>query len=116
MYGNIHTFLQENEQATKDFGTNVMPLVFIVKTMEFLIARPGEKQTVPVVPSGRYCVIELPMGVEFDSSVDYSTEFIAEDLMYMMSLILVSLILMSLIRTSSSVRHNYYVASSREDS
>ncbi len=25
--------------------------------------RPGEKQTVPVVPSGRYCIMELPMGV-----------------------------------------------------
>ncbi len=29
-YSNI---LQENEQATKDFGTNAKPLVFIVKTM-----------------------------------------------------------------------------------
>ncbi len=24
--------------------------------------RLGEKQTVPVVPSGRYCIMELPMG------------------------------------------------------
>ncbi len=31
--------------------------------------RPGEKQTVPVVPSGRYCIMELPMGENFDSGI-----------------------------------------------
>ncbi len=36
--------------------------------------RPGEKQTVPVVPSGRYCIMELPMGDEFDLGVKYSRE------------------------------------------
>ncbi len=36
--------------------------------------RPGEKQTVPVVPSGRYCIMELSMGDEFDSEVKYSRE------------------------------------------
>ncbi len=38
--------------------------------------RPGEKQTVPVVPSGRYCVMELQIGNEFDPGV---REFIAEE-------------------------------------
>ncbi len=39
--------------------------------------RPGEEQTVPVVPSGRYCIMELlPMG-EYTDSV--SREFIAEE-------------------------------------
>ncbi len=33
---------------------------------------PGDKQTVPVVPSGRYCIMELPMGDDFDSEVKYS--------------------------------------------
>ncbi len=37
--------------------------------------RPGEKQTVPVVPSGRYCIMELPMGDYFDSGI---REIIAE--------------------------------------
>ncbi len=37
--------------------------------------RPGEKQTVPVVPSGRYCIMELQMGDTFDSEVKYSKEF-----------------------------------------
>ncbi len=41
--------------------------------------RPGEKQTVPVVPSGRYCIMELPMGDEFDSKIRYTREFVAED-------------------------------------
>ena len=40
---------------------------------------PGEKQTVPVVPSGRYCIMELPMGDDFDSEVKYSREFMAEE-------------------------------------
>ena len=38
--------------------------------------RPGEKQTVPVVPSGRYCIMELH---HFDSEIRYSREFIAEE-------------------------------------
>ncbi len=38
--------------------------------------RPGEKQTVSVVPSGRYCIMELPIG---DSEVKYSREFTAEN-------------------------------------
>ncbi len=33
--------------------------------------RPGEKQTVPVVPSGRYCIMELPMGDNFDSEIRF---------------------------------------------
>ncbi len=41
---------------------------------------PGEKQTVPVIPSGRYCIVEVPIGVEFDPGVKYSSEFIEEDL------------------------------------
>ncbi len=41
--------------------------------------RPGEKQTVPVVPSGRYCIMELPMGNVIDSEVKYSREFTAEE-------------------------------------
>ncbi len=41
--------------------------------------RPGEKQTVPVVPSGRYCIMELPMGDNSDSEIRYTREFIAED-------------------------------------
>ncbi len=41
--------------------------------------RPGEKQTVPVVPSGRYCIMEVPMGEYSDSEVKYSREFIAEE-------------------------------------
>ncbi len=40
--------------------------------------RPGEKQTVPVVPSGRYCIMELPMGEYNDSEVKYSRQFTAE--------------------------------------
>ncbi len=44
-----------------------------------LNVRPGEKQTVPVVPSGRYCIMELPMGYNFDSEVKYSREFIAKE-------------------------------------
>ncbi len=41
--------------------------------------RPGEKQTVPVVPSGRYCIMELPMGGEFDLGVKYSRKLTAEE-------------------------------------
>ncbi len=40
---------------------------------------PGEKQTVPVVPSGRYCIMELPMGDNFHSESRYAREFIAEE-------------------------------------
>ncbi len=36
---------------------------------------PGEKQTVPVVPSGKYCIMELPMGEYIDSIVRYTKEF-----------------------------------------
>ncbi len=39
---------------------------------------PGEKQTVPVVPSGRYCIMELRIENEFHLGVKYSREFIAE--------------------------------------
>ncbi len=45
-----------------------------------LNVRPGEKQTVPVVPSGRYCIMEIPVGEHNDSKVKYSREFIAEAL------------------------------------
>ncbi len=38
----------------------------------------GEKQTVPVVPSGKYCIMELPMGYN-ESEVKYSREFTAEE-------------------------------------
>ncbi len=41
--------------------------------------RPGEKQTVPVVPSGRYCIMELLMGDNIDSGIRYTREFIAEE-------------------------------------
>ncbi len=41
--------------------------------------RPGEKQTVPVVPSGRYCIMELPIGEYINSEVKYSREFTAEE-------------------------------------
>ncbi len=40
---------------------------------------PGEKQIVPVVPSGRYCILELPTGDNFDSGIRYTREFIAEE-------------------------------------
>ncbi len=40
--------------------------------------RPGEKQTVPVVPSGRYCIMELPMGDDIHSEVRYTREFVTE--------------------------------------
>ncbi len=40
---------------------------------------PGEKQTVPVVPSGKYCIMELPMGDNFDSEIRYTSEFIAKE-------------------------------------
>ncbi len=40
---------------------------------------PGEKQTVPVVPSGRYCIMEVPMGDYNDSEVKYYREFTAEE-------------------------------------
>ncbi len=39
----------------------------------------GEKQTVPVVPSGRYCIMELPMGDDIDSEVKYSKEFTTKE-------------------------------------
>ncbi len=41
--------------------------------------RPGEKVTVPVVPSGRYCIMELPMGGDIDSEVKYSKEFTTKE-------------------------------------
>ncbi len=41
--------------------------------------RPGEKQTVPVVSNDRYCIMELPMGDNFDSEIRYTTEFITEE-------------------------------------
>ncbi len=40
---------------------------------------PGEKQTVPIIPSDRYCIMELPMGNNFDSEIRYTREFIAEE-------------------------------------
>ncbi len=39
----------------------------------------GEKQTVPVVAGGRYCIMEIPMGNNFDSEIKYTREFIAEE-------------------------------------
>ncbi len=39
----------------------------------------GKKQTVPVVPSGRYCIMDVPMGGEFDLGVKYSRELTAEE-------------------------------------
>ncbi len=36
----------------------------------------GEKQTVPVVPGGRYIIMELPLG---NSEVKYFREFTAEE-------------------------------------
>ncbi len=39
----------------------------------------GEKQTVPVVPSGRYCIMEVPIGEYNNSEVKYSREFTAEE-------------------------------------
>ncbi len=40
---------------------------------------PGEKQTMPIVHSGKYCIMELPMGDDLDSEVKYSREFMAEE-------------------------------------
>ncbi len=37
--------------------------------------RPGEKQTVPVVAGGRYCIMELPRRYDMDSEVIYTREF-----------------------------------------
>ncbi len=34
--------------------------------------RSGEKQTVPAVANGRYCIMELPMGDNFDSEIRYT--------------------------------------------
>ncbi len=48
-------------------------------TLTVVNVRPGEEQTVPVVPSGRYCIMELPMGDNFDSEIRYTREFTAED-------------------------------------
>ncbi len=53
--------------------------------------RPGEKQTVPVVPSGRYCIMELQIGNELDSRVKYSREFIAEEAT--LSIIIIAIVL-----------------------
>ncbi len=39
----------------------------------------GDTRTVPVLPSGGYCIMELPMGDNFDSEVRYTREFIAEE-------------------------------------
>ncbi len=39
----------------------------------------GENQTVPVVPSGRYCIMELPIQDSNDSEAKYSREFTAEE-------------------------------------
>ncbi len=41
--------------------------------------RPGEKQTVPVLPNSRYCIMELPMGDNIDSEIRYTRDFNAED-------------------------------------
>ncbi len=41
--------------------------------------RPGEKQTVPVVASGRYCIMELPIGDNIKTEVKNSIEFVAEE-------------------------------------
>ncbi len=41
--------------------------------------RPGEKQTMSVVAGGRYCIMELSIGNEFDSEVKYSRDFTAEE-------------------------------------
>ncbi len=38
----------------------------------------GENRSVPVVPSGRYCIMELPMGEYNDSQVKYFREFTTE--------------------------------------
>ncbi len=38
----------------------------------------GENQTVPVVASGRYCIMELSVGDEFSFEVKYSRDFTAE--------------------------------------
>ncbi len=38
--------------------------------------RPGEKQIVPVVPSGRYCIMEVHSN---DSEVKYFRRFTAEE-------------------------------------
>ncbi len=32
--------------------------------------RPGEKQTVPVVPNGRYCIMELPIAMGYNLRID----------------------------------------------
>ncbi len=44
-----------------------------------LNVEPGENQTVPIVPGGRYCTMEIPMGKLNDSEVKYSREFTAEE-------------------------------------
>ncbi len=32
--------------------------------------RPGEEQTVPVVPNGRYCIMELPIAMGYNLRID----------------------------------------------
>ncbi len=55
---------------------------------------PGEKQTVPVVPSGRYCIMEVD---DMDSDIKYSREFIAEETATLLSIITIIVITCKLV-------------------
>ncbi len=55
-------------------------MTHIIIILTVINVTSGEKQTVPVVPSGRYCIMELPMGEYYnESEVKYSREFTAEE-------------------------------------
>ncbi len=40
---------------------------------------PGVDKTVSVIPGGRYCILEIPIGDNFGSKVRNSKEFIAQE-------------------------------------
>ena len=56
-----------------------LPLYHVWTNLTVINVGPGEKQTVPVVASGRYCIMELPMGDNFDSEIRYTREFNADE-------------------------------------
>ncbi len=72
--------------------------------------RPGEKQTVLVAPSGRYCVMELQIGNEFDPGSGIR-EFIAEESLWtngdVILIIVISFTILLLIVIGKLCAHGY---------
>ncbi len=66
--------------------------------------RPGEKQTVPVVASGRYCIMELPMGDKKSDTPESSLQKKKQQHHPQKKTYMISLNLKSLTGTSLSVR------------